>query len=187
MKDTRRGKPVGDQLRHAFPREPIFLTAPPKRSSPEIGHIMPERRERPTICRNRVVGEVASHDLPQPFPLLWNRLMHPAQYLRLDVPKLPPHAVASGLPLKLEVAATRSTTNEGEAQEREGFRFSKPAQLAIVRSKAAELNQACLVRMERQCKFPEPVMHCIKERRASPSCSKPTTRSSAYRTTIMSP
>jgi protein SCO1/2 len=41
-------KPVGDQLRHAFPREPIFLTAPPKRSSPEIGHIMPERRERPT-------------------------------------------------------------------------------------------------------------------------------------------
>src|SRR5258706_496891 len=78
-KEARRGKPVGDQLRHAFPCEPIFLTAPPKRSSPEIGHIMPERRERPTFCRNRVVGEVASHDLPQPFPLLWNRLMHPAQ------------------------------------------------------------------------------------------------------------
>jgi hypothetical protein len=47
---------------------------------------MPERRERPTVCRNRVVGEVASHDLPQQFPLLWNRLMHPAQQLRLDVP-----------------------------------------------------------------------------------------------------
>jgi hypothetical protein len=52
--------------------------------------------------------------------------------------------------LKLEVAATRSTTYEGEAQEREGFRFSKPAQLAIVRSEAAELNQACLVRMKDQ-------------------------------------
>src|SRR5260370_16643516 len=101
MKDTRRGKPVGDQFRHAFPCEPIFLTAPPKRSSPEIGHIMPERRERPTVCRNRVVGEVARHDLPQPFPLLWNRLMHPAQYLPLNVPNLPPHPLPSGLPLML--------------------------------------------------------------------------------------
>src|SRR6478609_2347993 len=163
MKDARRGKPVSDQLRHAFPCEPAFLAAPPERSPPEIGHIMPERRERPAISRDRIVGEVASHDLPQPFPLLWDRLMHSTQELRLNVPQLSPHAVASGLPLKLEVAAARSTTDEGEAQEREGFRLSKPAQLAIVRSKAAELNQASLVRVERQCKFPKPVMHRIKE------------------------
>src|SRR5205823_4135772 len=57
----------------------------------------------------------------------------------------------------------RSTTDEGEAQEREGFRLSKPAQFAIVRSKAAELSQARLVRVERQCKFPKPVVHRIKE------------------------
>ena len=106
MKDARRGKPVSDQLRHAFPCEPVFLTAPPERSSPEIGHIMPEHRECPTVCRNRVVGEVvASHDLPQPFPLLWNRLMHPELSLRLDVPKLLPHAVASGLPLEAPLEA----------------------------------------------------------------------------------
>src|SRR5215510_13202805 len=77
--DARRGKPVSDQLRQAFPCEPAFLAAPPERSPPEIGHIMPERRERPAIGRDRVVGEVASHDLPQPFPLLWNRLMHSTQ------------------------------------------------------------------------------------------------------------
>src|SRR5260370_15404627 len=124
---------------------------------------MPEGREAPAIGRARVVGEVASHALPQPFPLLWNQLMHPTPSLRLHVPQLSPHAVASGLPLKLEVAAARSTTDEGEAQEREGFRLSKPAQLAIVHSKAAELNQASLVRVERQCKFPKPVMHRIKE------------------------
>src|SRR5260370_2030351 len=124
---------------------------------------MPEGREAPAIGRARVVGEVASHALPQPFPLLWNQLMHPTPSLRLHVPQLSPHAVASGLPLKLEVAAARSTTDEGEAQEREGFRLSKPAQFAIVRSKAAELNQASLVRVERQCKFPKPVIHRIKE------------------------
>src|SRR5712672_2206326 len=124
MKDARRGEPIGDQLRHAFPCEPIFLTAPPERSSPEIGHIMPERRERPTVCRDRMVGEVASHDLPQPFPLLWDRLMHSTPYAGLNVRHLSPHAVASDLPLKLAVAATISTADEGEAQEREGFRLS---------------------------------------------------------------
>src|SRR5215471_273994 len=52
------------------------IAAPPERSPPEIGHIMPERREHPAIARDRVVGEVASYDLPQPFPLLRDRLMH---------------------------------------------------------------------------------------------------------------
>src|SRR5260370_14769452 len=108
---------------------------------------MPEGREAPAIGRARVVGEVASHALPQPFPLLWNRLMHSTQYLRLNVPQLSPHAVASGLPLNLEVAAATSTTDEGEAQEREGLRLSKPAQLSLVRRKAAALNQAHLVRV----------------------------------------
>ena len=48
MKDTRRGKPVGDQLRHAFPCEPIFLTAPPKRSAGSTGL---DRLFRSTACR----------------------------------------------------------------------------------------------------------------------------------------
>ena len=43
MKDARRGKPVGDQLRHPIPREAVFLAAPPKRTTPEVGHVMPER------------------------------------------------------------------------------------------------------------------------------------------------
>jgi hypothetical protein len=43
MKNARRGKPVGDQLRHPVPRKAVFLAAPPKRTTPEVGHIMPER------------------------------------------------------------------------------------------------------------------------------------------------
>ncbi len=43
MKDARRGKPAGDQLRHSVPREAVFLAAPPKRAAPEVGHVMPER------------------------------------------------------------------------------------------------------------------------------------------------
>ena len=102
MKDARLGKPVIDQPCHAIPREPVFLTAPSKRASPEVGHVVPERRKGSAIGWDRILGKVAGHDLPQPPPLFGDRLMHPAPKLRLNVLQLAQHAVASGLPLKLE-------------------------------------------------------------------------------------
>src|SRR5262249_53680978 len=107
MKDARRGKPVVDQLRHTLPCEPVFLAAPPERSSPEVGYTVPERRERPAIGWARNVGEVAGRYLPQPLSLFWYRMVHSTPQLCLDVLQLGPHAVASGLPLKLEGAAAR--------------------------------------------------------------------------------
>src|SRR5512140_3186724 len=113
MKNAWLGKPVIDQLRHAIPCETALLTAPPERAPPEVGHMMSERRKRPTIGRHRVVGKVAGHDLPQPSPLLRDRLVHPAPKLRLDVLQLAQHAVAPGLPLKLEASAARLPADEG--------------------------------------------------------------------------
>ena len=43
VKDARLGKPDIDELRHTLPCEAVFLAAPPERSSPEIGHVVPER------------------------------------------------------------------------------------------------------------------------------------------------
>ena len=43
MQNTRRGKPAVDQFRHPIPREAVLLAAPPKRSTPEVGNVMPER------------------------------------------------------------------------------------------------------------------------------------------------
>src|SRR5262249_13317116 len=51
MKDAWRGKPVVGQFRHPIPREAVLLAAAPERSTPEVGHVMPERRERPTLSR----------------------------------------------------------------------------------------------------------------------------------------
>ena len=64
MKDPRLGKPVIDQLRHAIPCEPVFLAAPPERASPEVGHMVPEGRRARPFGWDRVVREVAGHDLP---------------------------------------------------------------------------------------------------------------------------
>jgi hypothetical protein len=49
VKDARLGKLIVDQLRHAVPCDTIFLAAPPERASPEVGHLMAERRKRSAL------------------------------------------------------------------------------------------------------------------------------------------
>ena len=124
---------------------------------------MPERRERPTVCGYRIIGEVACNDLPQPVSLIWDSLVHSLPQLRLDFLELRPHAVAPGLPLKLESSPSRFAADEGEAQESEGLRSADTAFLVVGRRMAAELNQAGLVRMERQRECLEPLTHRIEE------------------------
>jgi hypothetical protein len=100
-----------------FPCESVSLAAPPKRSWPEVGHATSERRERPAFGWDRIVGEVASHYLAQPLSLFGYRLVHSTLQLYLDVLQLTPHAVASGLPLKHNIApadfAFRQVNNVG--------------------------------------------------------------------------
>src|SRR5580704_13206612 len=153
MTDTRRGKPTVGQFRHPIPREAVLLA----------GHVMPERRERPTVCGYRIIGEVACNDLPQPVSLIWDRLVHALPQLRLDFLELRPHAVAPGLPLELEGSPSRFAADEGETQESEGLRSADTAFLVVGCRMAAELNQAGLVRMERQRECLEPLTHRIEE------------------------
>jgi len=74
--DARTRKPLSSHLRHVRPRLAVFLAATPKSAQPEIADIVVERHKRAEIGRHRVVGEVASDNLPKPGPLLGNRLMH---------------------------------------------------------------------------------------------------------------
>jgi hypothetical protein len=81
--------------------------------------------------------------------------MHAPPKLRLDLLEPRPHAVAPSFPLKLEVPLARFAA-EVKSQERQGFRFSKVLPLAVDCRKAAELNQAGLVRVERRRKLLKP-------------------------------
>ena len=98
VKDTRLGEPVVRQLADPLPGRPILLAASPERPPPQIGDMVTERRQCPRICRHRVVRKEPGHNLPQPFPDLWDRLVHtPSQFL-LDLLELRLHAVGAGLP-----------------------------------------------------------------------------------------
>jgi hypothetical protein len=60
-------------------------------------------------------------------------------------------------------APTGFAANELEAQEGEGFRFAETAPFTICRRMAAKLEQAGLLRMQRQCELLQPVAHRIPE------------------------
>ena len=86
----------------------------------------------------------------------------PPQFL-LDGFKLRPHAIATRLPLEEEVAPPGLAADEGEAQERKCLRLAEPAPHSVRRRKAAELDQAGLVGMERQRKLIQPLTHRLQE------------------------
>src|SRR5215475_14450746 len=54
-------------------------------------------------------------------------------------------------------------TDEGKAKKVEGLRFSEPAMSSSFRREAAELDQAGLVRIERQRELLEPLAHIVPE------------------------
>jgi hypothetical protein len=97
-----------------------------------------------------MVREVAGHDLPQPFPLFRDWLVHPPSQFLLDFLELRPHAVAAGLSLECEAPLACLSADEGKAQELEGFRFAESALSTLGRRKTAKPDEAGLFRVKRQ-------------------------------------
>src|SRR3984893_4866292 len=117
------GITIGGQPVHSLPREAILLATPPQRAQPHTLHIVVECFQRSSVSRHCVVGEEASGDLLDPSPLLRDWLMHPPSQLVLDLPKRCPHAIAPRYPLHEELPTAVAFTDEGKAEEVEGFRL----------------------------------------------------------------
>src|SRR5437588_6722113 len=56
VKDVRFREPVVGELRDAIPGGAVPLAASSERAPPEVGHVLPERRERPAAARIRPNG-----------------------------------------------------------------------------------------------------------------------------------
>jgi len=163
MKDTGCRQPVSSDLRHPHPSHSVLLATTPKRTAPEIGDVVPEGPERPTIRGHRVVREEAGDHRPQPSTLFGNGVMHAAAQLLLYLPKRRPHAVSPCLAMEQERPAPGLATNEREPQEGKGLRFAKPSPLAPHRRVAAKLQQASLRPVKFESELLEPQSHRIPE------------------------
>jgi integrase len=126
---------------------------------PENGDVVAECADRRAVRRHGVVCEITGDDLAEPFPGVRDRQVPSLPQPFLDLPQLGAHAVATRLPLDLEIAPPGFAADQHEAQELEGLRFAEPTLLAILRRMAAELDQAGLVRVQRQRELPQPFAH----------------------------
>jgi hypothetical protein len=98
MKDAGFREPIIGQLLNPRPREAIPLAASPERPPPEARGVGTERRECAKVRWHRVIIEEAGDDLPQPVPLLGDRLVPAPSHFLLDLLEFRRHAVASGFP-----------------------------------------------------------------------------------------
>ncbi len=89
--------------------------------------------------------------------------MHPPPQLRLELLQLATHTIPSCLPFELKIALSATSADMREPQEIEGFRFSPPTFLSVDRRKAAKLDQARLVRVERQQELLQSLPKCHQE------------------------
>src|SRR5271165_958999 len=177
VEEARFGEPMIGELPDPLPGHAVLLAAPPERAPPEVHDVVSERCDGSHVGRDGVVVEEAGDHLLEPCALLADRPVHPPPQLRLHFLELRPHAVAPALPLDLELAGAGLAADVGESEEGEGLRFALSALFTVRRRKAAELDQAGLVRMERQRERLEPRSHRIasRNRLASASRSKPAT------------
>src|SRR5262249_44553532 len=104
MKDDRFREPGLRPLRHPYPRDAILVAATPQRAPPEVDDMVPEHGQCMGVGRHGVIAEVATNDVPQPFPLIGEWLGHALPQLLFDHPQLRPHAISPGLPFDLEFA-----------------------------------------------------------------------------------
>src|SRR6516225_8638767 len=162
MKDDRFREPGLRPLRHPYPCDAILVAATPQRAPPEVDDMVPEHGQCTGVGWHCVIAEVATNDVPQPFPLIGEWLVHALPQLLFDHPQLRPHAISPGLPFDLEVALAGLAADEGEAQEAEGLRSAEPTPLAAFRRKASELDEPRLLGLQCQRERPSPLTHPVQ-------------------------
>ena len=155
MQATWSRQPVGGELPHALSGGEVPLATPPERTLPEFRHPVAERAECTSVGRHRMlVGETAHHP-GEPRTLDGDRLVPPSPQLLLDGLELRHHSVATRQPQEQEPAPQRLAAHEGEAEKREGLRFAEAAPGPGGGRMATELEQARLLRMEREREEPD--------------------------------
>src|SRR5271165_6945594 len=110
-----------------------------------------------------MISEISGDDLREPLPNFGNWHVPSLSQRLSDFQQLCLHSIPARLPSQLEGALTGLGTNESKPQKFEGFRLAEPAQRAVLRREAAELDQPGLLRMQRQRERPQPLAHRVPE------------------------
>src|SRR5947207_984562 len=102
-----------------------------------------------------VVLAVPTHHGPQPTTYLGNRSVPTMPQLFAHLLELGSHPLSDRMPMHHKPARPRSPTGVDESQKLEGFWLLVASPLTIVCGVPPKLQQASLVRVQRQAELPE--------------------------------
>ena len=149
MQDSGYGYPPVEDRSQGLPPPLCALAATNQDVPPEPIDALSEGAQLIDISRNSVVLVVAIDHLPKPCTNLTDTIVLPAEKLDLDGLQLRNHSLFRRNPPDGEgIGLVASPAVVGEAQEREGLRFSLAPLFPFAGRIAPELDQPSLVRVE---------------------------------------
>ena len=179
-------QPAVDEAPHPVPADAAGLAAAREGAVPEPADLEPEQGQRRGVHGHAVVVEVPADDRPQPAALLGDGMVQAPPELGLDLAQLGLQSLADSLPQHRETpVAPLLGTDVREAEKVERLRLAVPAPPALFGRERSELDQPRFlgVQLNLQNRAARSLWNC----RASFSLWKPSTMSSANRTTMTSP
>jgi hypothetical protein len=159
--DTGVWNPRGDQTFHAVPGQMMLVTAASQHFLPQTAYFLSEDADRWAVHGYTIAPGVTRHHRPQISPLLRNGIMHAFSKLGVDFLQLSCQLFAHRLSKHRELPLPRLSTYVHESQEVEGFRFPLPPFQSILGGKTSKLDQAGLVRMDRQTELCKPLSQLL--------------------------
>src|SRR5260370_24096387 len=151
MKNLGFGRPLSRKAVHELPRHPAPLSATSNHPQPALANLEPKTPETGEIAGYGVIGSVALHHTPQPFPDFRQRLMHPLPKRGLHLFQLGEESLSDGFAQHEELAVLPGlSAYVREPQEVKRLRFALSPLLSVYGRKPPKLNQAGLVRMKFQ-------------------------------------
>src|SRR5271166_4547748 len=173
MHDAGRGQPLLLDPAIALPGHAMALAPAPERLNPVPPDLVAEGRDQIDVAGHGVVVEVSPQHARQPAPLLGDGPVTAPPKLGFHLLQLRPQPLFDGDAPEPEAPVPRLPANVGEAQEVERLRLCK-APLSPVRSrKAAELDEAGLVRVQFQIELRKPLSKVVKEPFCIPEVLEP--------------
>src|SRR5258707_3755634 len=146
--------PSLNQALHPVPPHRAFLAASRQRVVPLPAHFIAKPSNGPPVAGDAVVLAMASYYGCQILAYLGDWVVPALPQLSFYFPEFGPQSGTRPVPMHHELSFPSSPTAVDEAQELEGFRLSLPSLLSVLSGVPPKLQQARLVRVQRQAKLP---------------------------------